>query len=111
MSDPIACSAGCGRQLPSFDLILSGGELVCEPCHEARTRAAERRDSIDDAWRAVESVPGWRVTRLAGAGEQWMASASRDDGELPVRASSTSPTRALRLLSRVLADRDPVGVT
>lgn len=115
MNDLIRCAAACGRELPTDEMIETGGVLVCEPCHAAIVRQGEQRDSIDDAWRAVESVAGWQVIRLdwngLDEGSAWTAAAAQSIDDLPVRASSSSPARALRLLSRVLADRAPVEVT
>lgn len=52
------CAAACGRDLPDEELIETGGVLVCGPCHESIAKQAERRDSIDDALRALRSVAG-----------------------------------------------------
>lgn len=115
MSSPIRCAAGCDRMLLPDELVEVGGVLVCEPCAAAIAKYDEQRDSIDAAWRAVESVGDWRVIRLDWSGVDrengWTAVAARSFDDLPVRATSTSPARALRLLSRVLADRAASPVT
>jgi hypothetical protein len=110
------CAAACGRDLPDEELIETGGVLVCGPCHESIAKQAERRDSIDDAWRAVEIARGYRVVdlhELSPTDEMpqtlWFAAARRGDEPKPCVLGST-PVEALRRLAAKLAD-ERSGVT
>lgn len=112
MSGPIRCAAGCDRMLLPDELVEVGGVLVCEPCAAAIAKYDEQRDSIDAAWRAVEGVDGWQVAYLTRTGgDHWTAAAAQHPGDHVTSAVSSSPARALRLLSRVLADRASSPVT
>jgi hypothetical protein len=113
------CAAACGRDLPDEELIETGGVLVCGPCHESIAKQAERRDSIDDAWRAVEAtLPiGWRLTSLARdfsfddeRASGWSACAE-GPGRIVFGELADEPSRALRNLVHVLTDPPPAAGT
>lgn len=116
MSGKVRCAAACGRELEPEDMVEVGGALVCEPCSVSIARAAERRDSIDDAWRAVESFAGYQVVDLHIVRSDeinatlWFAAAQRDDEPKPCALGQT-PVLALRALAAKLDDELPHGAT
>lgn len=116
MTALMPCAAACGRQLEAEDMVEVGGVLVCEPCHALIAKQADRRDSIDDAWRAAEATlpDGWAITGLTRFAETWGAFAG-PPGQDPVTdglvAFAEDPPRALRELARELHETYGSGVT
>lgn len=117
MSEPgtTTCEGGCGRQVDPDELIADGDRLVCEPCHAAGVKAADRRDSLDDAIASLRSVARDGVVQIAitlGAGLPTAVDARyhriNEAGPAASVSAHTNPARTLREFAVVIDNLPPI---